>query len=71
VIFVDRSDNQPIAPMSARAADGRALAPREIKGLAGPALAARRGVLSLASGVEKRPARSAPRPARRAVAKSD
>ena len=42
VVFVDRATNQPIAPMSARAADGRALAPREIKGVAGPALAGRR-----------------------------
>jgi DNA-binding HxlR family transcriptional regulator len=62
VVFVDRTTNQPIAPMSARGADGRALAPREIKGIAGPALSGGRGSLVARSAVEeKSPRRSSRR----------
>lgn len=72
VVFVDRATNQPIAPMSARAADGRALAPREIKGIAGPALSKRRGSRALPSAIEaKRSSRSPPLRATRSGAKSD
>ena len=63
VVFVDRATNQPIAPMSARSADGRALAPREIKGMAGPALSARRGPLATRPGEEAR----SRRPSRRSA----
>ena len=58
VVFVDRATHQPIAPMSARAEDGRALAPREIKGIAGPALSAQlAGLLPLDRLAEKGRAR--------------
>jgi DNA-binding HxlR family transcriptional regulator len=38
MIFIERANGQPIAEMSARSADGRALEPRDIKGVAGPGL---------------------------------
>jgi hypothetical protein len=36
VIFVERATGEPIAPMSVRSADGRVLAPRDIRATAGP-----------------------------------
>jgi|TARA_B100000315_G_scaffold205050_1_gene198658 DNA-binding HxlR family transcriptional regulator len=38
MIFIERASGQPIADMSVRSADGRALAPRDIKGVPGPGL---------------------------------
>ena len=38
LVFIDRRDQEPIRTMSAVAADGRALAPREVKAIPGPAL---------------------------------
>lgn len=41
IVFVERATNEPIARMSARSRDGRALKPRAIKGIPGPALSGR------------------------------
>ena len=38
MIFIERASGQPIADMSVRSTDGRALAPRDIKGVPGPGL---------------------------------
>ena len=38
LVFVERNSNKPIRRMSATSEDGRALHPREIRALAGPAL---------------------------------
>jgi DNA-binding HxlR family transcriptional regulator len=38
IVFVDRESGRPIQPMSVRAADGRVLAPREVKAKPGPGL---------------------------------
>jgi hypothetical protein len=38
LVFVERNSNKPIRRMSATSEDGRALRPREIRALAGPAL---------------------------------
>src|SRR5262245_18626881 len=39
IVFVERTTNQPIARMSAMSRDGRALKPRDIKGIPGPGVA--------------------------------
>ena len=38
IVFVDRESGKPIQPMAVRAADGRVLAPREVKAKPGPGL---------------------------------
>jgi DNA-binding HxlR family transcriptional regulator len=38
IVFVDRETGKPIQPMTVRAADGRVLAPREVKAKPGPGL---------------------------------
>jgi len=50
IVFVERSTREPIAPMTARSRDGRALEPREIRGVPGPGVSA----MSAASRNEER-----------------